>query len=61
MSIPPYGTAIREAVASGDLEEMRRVAGDAEEHLKEVGDVAAALELLKAEIAKAERGAGSSY
>lgn len=60
MSIPPYGPAIREAVASGDLEEMRRVANDAEEHLREVGNVAAALELLKSEIAKAERGGGAA-
>lgn len=56
MSIPPYGVAIREAVASGDLDEMRRVADLAEEHLKEVGNVAAALEALKLEIAKAEGG-----
>ncbi|HMC36957.1 MAG TPA: DUF1843 domain-containing protein, partial [Actinomycetota bacterium] len=54
MTIPPYGVAIREAVTKGDLEEMRRVADAAEEHLKETGDIAAALELLKTEIAKAE-------
>ena len=55
MTIPPYGVAIREAVTKGDLEEMRRVADAAEEHLKETGDIAAALELLKTEIAKAEQ------
>jgi Domain of unknown function (DUF1843) len=57
MAIPPYGVAIREAVAKGDVDEMRRVATDAEEHVREYGNVSAALELLKAEIAKAERGA----
>jgi hypothetical protein len=56
MSIPPYGVAIREALAKGDLDEMRRVAAETEEHLKEAGNVPAALELIKAEIAKAESG-----
>lgn len=59
MSIPPYGPAIREAVAKGDVEEMRRVADDAEQHVKETGNIAAALELLKVEIAKAESGRGA--
>ena len=56
MTIKPYGVAMRQAVATGDLEEMRRVADAAEEYLKETGDVSAALELLKTEIAKAEQG-----
>jgi hypothetical protein len=56
MSVPPYGPAIREAVAKGDLEDMRRMAGEAEEHVRETGDVVSALELLRAEIAKAEGG-----
>lgn len=59
MSVPPYGVAIRKALATGDLDEMRRVASDAEEHLKKAGDVPTALELLRAEIAKAERGASA--
>lgn len=54
-----YGHAIHDAIASGDLDEMRSVAQQAEEHLKETGNVAAALEALRAEIAKAERGGGS--
>lgn len=53
--VPPYGTAIQEAVASGDLGKMKAVAQEAEEHLKEYGNVSAALEALKLEIAKLER------
>jgi hypothetical protein len=57
--VPPYGVAIHQARASGDLDEMRRVAAEAEAHIAEYGDVAGALEALKAQIAKQEaRGAG---
>jgi hypothetical protein len=58
MSVPPYGTAIQEAIAKGDLDELRAVAKRAERYLAEHGNVPAALEVLKAEIAKAERGGG---
>ena len=34
--LPPYGVAIREAVARGDAREMRRVAAAARKWLKEV-------------------------
>jgi hypothetical protein len=51
-SVPPYGEAIQQAVASGDLEKMKSVARDAEEFLAEVP---AALESLKSEIAKLEK------
>lgn len=54
MVVPPYGVAIQEAVASGDLERMKEVARQAEEHLREYGNVAGALELLRLEIAKLE-------
>ena len=47
-----YGVAIHEAVASGDLEKMKAVARQADEYLREAGNVPAALELLKIEIAK---------
>jgi hypothetical protein len=47
-----YATAIQEAVASGDLQKMKAVAQQAEEHLKQHGNVSAALEALKVEIAK---------
>jgi hypothetical protein len=55
MAVPPYGQAIHQAVASGDLAQMKAVEKHAEEYLKEWGDVRSALELLKAEIAKRER------
>jgi hypothetical protein len=58
MEVLPYGVAIHEAVASGDLDRMRATAKQAEEHLRRTGDVAAALEALKVEIAKLERGGG---
>jgi hypothetical protein len=50
-----YAVAIQEAVASGDLQKMRAVARQAEEHLKQHGNVSAALEALKLEIAKHEK------
>jgi hypothetical protein len=40
--VPPYGVAIHQARASGDLDEMRRVAAEAEAHIAEYGDVAGA-------------------
>lgn len=56
--IPLYGVAIQEAVASGDLAKMREVARQAEEHLQQAGNVAAALSALKLEIAKMEKKSG---
>lgn len=57
--VPPYGTAIQQARASGDLDEMRKVAAEAEAYIAEYGDVAGALERLKAQIAEQEeRGEG---
>lgn len=55
MAILMYGPAIQEAVASGDLEKMKAVARQAEEHLREWGNIPAALEALKIEIARLER------
>ena len=51
-----YGVPIHQAKESGDLEQMRKVAAEAEQHLKEHGDVAGALKELKAEIARVEGG-----
>ncbi len=51
----PYGVAIHEAAASGDLQRMKAMVQQTEEWLREVGDVSAALEALKLEIAKLER------
>jgi hypothetical protein len=51
-AVPPYGEAIQQAVASGDLAKMKAVAQDAEEFLAEVP---AALQQLKDEISKLEK------
>jgi hypothetical protein len=53
--LPPYGTAIQQAIAKGDLNNMKQVAKEAEEYLRQAGDLPAALTILKAEIAKAEK------
>ncbi|HEY6324059.1 MAG TPA: DUF1843 domain-containing protein [Thermoanaerobaculia bacterium] len=50
-----YGVGIQEACASGDVERMKAVAKQAEEYLREAGDVSASLEALKIEIAKLEK------
>lgn len=47
-----YGPGIRNAIASGDLKQMEATLHAAEQHLKEHGDVSAAVEALKAEIAR---------
>jgi len=49
-----YGVAMRQAAASGDLSEMKRLAEQAEAQLAEQGDLRAALEVLRLEIAKLE-------
>jgi len=54
MAVPPYGVAIHQAIASGNLDQMKRVAKEAETHLAEHGDAWTALEVLKAEIARHE-------
>ena len=54
MVIVMYGTAIQQAIASGDLRKMKAVARQAEKMLKEMGNLPVALELLKLEIAKLE-------
>lgn len=55
-SAKPYGVAMTEAIASGDLSRMKEAAAAAETHLSEHGDVAGLLQLLRIEIAKAEAG-----
>lgn len=54
-AVPPYGPAIQQAIASGELALMKSVAAAAEEHLKQYGDVKSALAQLKLEIARLER------
>lgn len=58
--IPLYGVTICEAVASGDLARMKEVARQAEEHVREHGNVPAALEGLKLEISKLQKKAYKS-
>jgi hypothetical protein len=57
VAVPPYGVAIHNAIARGDLAEMKRVADEAEKYLRETGDLRSALSQLKIEIAKAEKKA----
>ncbi|GEM_PF-1044683 len=59
MNIKPYGVAVTDAIASGELARLKEAHAAAEAHLAEHGDVATALALLKLEIAKLE--AKSSY
>lgn len=58
MPVVPYGVAIHKAAASGDINQMKEVAEHAEKWLAEHGNVAAALEILKHEIAKRESRKG---
>lgn len=59
--LPPYGEAIQQAVASGDVARMRQVAKDAEAFIAQWGNIPAALEALRLEIAKAEyKGRGGT-
>ena len=50
-----YGVTIHNAAASGDLAKMKATAAEAEHYLREHGNVSAALEALKIEIAKLEK------
>jgi hypothetical protein len=52
--IRPYGVAIQQAPASGNLAQMRTAAAAADACLQESGNISAALQILKAEIAKLE-------
>jgi hypothetical protein len=42
-SVPPYGVAIQEAIASGDRTRMQQVRQDAEKFLKQAEEVREAL------------------
>jgi len=58
MAREPYGPPILDAIARGDLADMKALATDAERFLRQHGDVRTALEILKVEIARRE-GSGS--
>lgn len=51
-----YAPTIHDAVVGGDLQHMKAVAREAERQLNEWGDLRAALEVLKIEIARLEHG-----
>ncbi|WP_082411273.1 DUF1843 domain-containing protein [Methylogaea oryzae] len=50
-----YGVAMQQAAASGDISRMKEVCRQAEDYLEKVGDISAALQVLKVEIAKLEK------
>lgn len=54
MSIMPYGVAITEAIASGELAKLKAAQAAAETHLAQYGDIPSLLAVLKVEIAKLE-------
>ncbi|HEX8168187.1 MAG TPA: DUF1843 domain-containing protein [Beijerinckiaceae bacterium] len=54
MMIKPYGVAMTDAIASGDVSKLKAAAAAAEQYLAEHGNVPKLLELLKVEIAKRE-------
>jgi hypothetical protein len=51
---PLYATSIHNTAAGGDLQQMKGLLAEAEAWLKEYGNVSAAIEVLKTEIAKLE-------
>lgn len=53
--ITPYGVAIHQAVSEGDLAKMKALLTQAETILQQQGNLAAAVDVLKLEIAKLER------
>ena len=51
----PYGPAIQQAIASGDLAKLKEISSLGDARLKEYGVSAADQEALKSEIAKLEK------
>lgn len=56
-AVPPYGPPILEAIAKGNLREMKALVKQAEAYLGKIGDLQTALTMLKVEIAKREKKA----
>ena len=50
----PYGPAITQAIAKGDLRQMKALVSVTEDKIRQSGNLSAALTLLKVEIAKLE-------
>lgn len=59
--IPPYGVAIQDAIASGDVDKMKQVAADAEKYLQEYGEIGDGLKKLRAAIGGGGGGGRPSY
>jgi hypothetical protein len=49
---PLYAATIHHCIAGGDLQKMKALVAEAEKYVADHGNVGAALEVLKAEIAK---------
>jgi len=58
MAVVLYSATIHQAIARGDVEEMRQLVTLAQDHVSEWGNMPVALELLKAELARAEQHGG---
>ena len=56
---PLYAVAIQEAIKCGDINAMKTILVEADAFLKDYGDVGAALELLKAELAGPKHQTGA--
>ncbi|MFT4253743.1 MAG: DUF1843 domain-containing protein [Caulobacter sp.] len=52
---PLYAVTITDAIATGDLDTLKKLEAEAEAYLSEYGNVPALLAALKVEIAKAEK------
>ncbi|MBI1684358.1 DUF1843 domain-containing protein [Caulobacter hibisci] len=52
---PLYAAPISDAIAAGDLDELKKLKAEAEAHLQQYGDLQTLLAALKVEIAKAEK------
>jgi len=57
--VPPYGVAIQDAIASGDVGKMQSVAADAEKYLQEFGEISDGLKKLYDAIG--HHGGGGGY
>ncbi|OQS41625.1 DUF1843 domain-containing protein [Chromobacterium haemolyticum] len=51
----PYGVAIHQAIAEGNLAQMKTLLEQGEQHLRQYGDLHAAVDQLKQEISRLER------
>lgn len=56
----PYGVAIQDAIASGDVDKMKQTATDAQSYLDQHGEIGDGLKQLHAEIARVGGGGSGS-